>query len=126
MATLIAQRVLQLLARESGLSEDGFIDLYERQLDRVFNYVRYRLGPGEAEDVTADIFLRAWDRRQSYDSRKGTPSTWLWAIARNMVTDWLRRRRPNHLQTGARSEDRLFRRRLARNHGNDETENDRV
>ena len=78
MATPIAQRVRQLLARESGLSEDVFIGLYERQLDRVFNYVRYRLGPGEAEDVTADIFLRAWDRRKSYDPGKGAPSTWLW------------------------------------------------
>lgn len=101
MATLIAQRVRQLLARESGLSEDAFIGLYERQLDRVFNFVRYRLGPGEAEDVTADIFLRAWDRRQSYDPRKGAPSTWLWAIARNMVTDWLRRRRPIQVELTA-------------------------
>jgi RNA polymerase sigma factor (sigma-70 family) len=101
MATPIAQRVRQLLARESGLSEDAFIGLYERQLDRVFNYVRYRLGPGEAEDVTADIFLRAWDRRQSYDPRKGAPSTWLWAIARNMVTDSLRRRRPIQIELPA-------------------------
>lgn len=93
MATLIAQRVRQLLVRESGLSEDAFIYLYQRHLDRVFNYVRYRLGPEEAEDVTADIFVRAWTRRQSYDPRKGTPETWLWAIARNAVTDWLRRRR---------------------------------
>ena len=101
MATLIARRVRQLLARESGLSEDVFIGLYERQLDRVFNYVRYRLGPGEAEDVTAEIFLRAWDRRQSYDPRKGAPSTWLWAIARNLVTDWLRRRRPVQVELSA-------------------------
>jgi RNA polymerase sigma factor (sigma-70 family) len=93
MAALIAQRFRQLLARESGLSEDAFTHLYQQQLDRVFNYARYRLGSEAAEDVTADIFVRAWSRRQGYDSRKGTPSTWLWAIARNMVTDRLRKRR---------------------------------
>jgi RNA polymerase sigma-70 factor (ECF subfamily) len=93
MPSLLARRVRQLFARESGLSEDTFTVLYQSQLDRVFNYVRYRLGPGEAEDVTADIFARAWSRRQSYDPDKGAPSTWLWAIARNLVTDRLRRRR---------------------------------
>lgn len=92
MSILSVQRLRQLIGGESGLSEDAFTDLYQSQLDRVFNYVRYRLGAEEAEDVTADIFARAWSRRQKYDSRKGAPSTWLWAIARNLVTDRLRRR----------------------------------
>jgi RNA polymerase sigma-70 factor (ECF subfamily) len=98
MATLISQRVRQLLARESGLSEDAFTHLYEHHLERVFNYVRYRLGSEEAEDITADIFVRAWSRRQDYDPGRGTSATWLWAIARNAVTDWLRRRRPIQIE----------------------------
>lgn len=93
MSSLLARRVRQVFVRDSGLSEDAFIALYRGHLDRVFNYVRYRLGAGEAEDVTADIFVRAWSRRKSYNPAKGTPSTWLWAIARNLVTDHLRRRR---------------------------------
>ena len=92
MTTPFARRVRQLFAGEAGLSEDAFATLYQSQLDRVFNYVRYRLGSDEAEDVTADIFVRAWSRRETYDSRKGSQSTWLWAIARNLVTDRLRRR----------------------------------
>lgn len=91
---LIGQRVRQILAGKPGLSEDAFIRLYQSQLRRVFNYVRYRLGPEDAEDVTADIFARVWARRQDYDPQKGTPTTWLWAIARNAVTDRLRRRGP--------------------------------
>ncbi len=101
MSTPLARRVRQLLTGESGLSEDAFTMLYQSQLDRVLNYVRYRLGSGEAEDVTADIFVRAWSRRESYDSRKGEPSTWLWAIARNLVTDRLRRRRLTQVELSA-------------------------
>ena len=110
MSLPLARRVRQLLSGESGLSEDAFTALYQSQLDRVFNYVRYRLGSGEAEDVTADIFERAWSRRESYDSGKGTPSTWLWAIARNLVTDRLRRRRlPQvELSTNLASDDEPF------------------
>ncbi len=101
MADPITQRVEQfqrMLAKEAGLSKDDFTHLYQGQLRSVFNYVRYRLDAREAEDVTADIFSRAWASRRSYDSAKGAPSTWLWAIARNVVTDWLRRRRPVYVQ----------------------------
>lgn len=110
MSTPLARRVRQFLDGESGLSEDAFTVLYQSQLDRVLNYVRYRLGPGEVEDVTADIFARAWSRRESYDSRKGKPSTWLWAIARNLVTDRLRRRRLTQVELSANlpSDDEPF------------------
>jgi RNA polymerase sigma factor (sigma-70 family) len=98
MTTPFARRVQQLFAGEAELTEDAFADLYRSQLDRVFNYVRYRLGSDEAEDVTADIFVRAWSRRRTYDARKGSQSTWLWAIARNLVTDRLRRRQLNQVE----------------------------
>jgi RNA polymerase sigma-70 factor (ECF subfamily) len=101
MMSLTMQRVRRILATEAGLSEGDFIHLYQGHLDRVFNYVRYRLGPGEAEDVTADIFVRAWARRREYDPHRGTPGTWLWAIARNMVTDRLRRHRPQYVELSA-------------------------
>ncbi|MEO8085005.1 MAG: sigma-70 family RNA polymerase sigma factor, partial [Ardenticatenales bacterium] len=45
-----------------------------------------------AEDATADAFARAWAARAAYDPSRGDASAWLWAIARNAVTDRLRRR----------------------------------
>jgi RNA polymerase sigma-70 factor (ECF subfamily) len=78
----------------AGLSEEAFVHLYQHELERVLNYVRLRLGPNEAEDVTADIFARVWAHRHDYDLRRGQPETWLWAIARNATRDYLRRRRP--------------------------------
>jgi RNA polymerase sigma-70 factor (ECF subfamily) len=89
MATLL---IRQLLIKTSELNEDAFGSLYRQHLGRVFNYVRYRLGSEEAEDVTADIFIRAWSRRRDYDARRGALDTWLWTIARNVVIDRLRRR----------------------------------
>jgi RNA polymerase sigma-70 factor (ECF subfamily) len=94
MTTLNVQRVRRLLPGDTGLSEQTFTTLYQDQLDRVFNYVRYRLGPAEAEDVTADIFVRVWRHRRDYDPGRASPATWLWTIARNVVTDRLRRRAP--------------------------------
>lgn len=78
----------------AGLSEEAFVHLYQHELGRVLNYVRLRLGQNEAEDVTADIFARAWSHRHDYDPARGEPQAWLWAIARNAARDRLRRRRP--------------------------------
>jgi RNA polymerase sigma factor (sigma-70 family) len=93
METVTLQRARGHLAGETGLTEDSFTYLYQYQLKRVLNYVRYRLGAVEAEDVTAEIFARAWARRRKYDPGKGAMETWLWAIARNAVTDRLRSNR---------------------------------
>jgi len=98
MAIPILQRARWPLAGPVGLGEEAFAHLYRQNLGRVFNYVRYRLGPEDAEDITADIFTRAWAARHGYNPQRGAPTTWLWAIARNAVTDWLRRRHPLQLE----------------------------
>lgn len=44
-----------------------------------------------AEEVAQDTFLRAWRYAASYDPRRGSVSTWLLRIARNVALDHLRR-----------------------------------
>jgi len=43
--------------------------------------------PHVAEDLTAETFLRATRAWESYDPRRGTPVTWLLAIARHAYAD---------------------------------------
>ncbi|VXC00174.1 RNA polymerase [Pseudoclavibacter sp. 8L] len=45
-----------------------------------------------AEDCVQETFLRAWRARDSFDSTKGGERTWLFAIARNVISDALRAR----------------------------------
>lgn len=57
----------------------------------VLDYVRQKLGNSEdSEEVTQEIFLKLFRFRESYDLTRSF-STWTWTIARNTVTDWLRR-----------------------------------
>ena len=46
-----------------------------------------------AEDVAQEAFLRAWRHAPAYDARKGTVSTWLLTITRNLAVDAVRMRR---------------------------------
>lgn len=46
-----------------------------------------------AEDISQDVFVRAWRAAQSYDPRRGTVLTWLLTITRNAAIDVMRARR---------------------------------
>ena len=46
-----------------------------------------------AEDVAQEAFLRAWRHAPAYDARKGTVTTWLLTITRNLAVDAVRMRR---------------------------------
>jgi RNA polymerase sigma-70 factor (ECF subfamily) len=50
--------------------------------------------PQLAEDVAQQTFERAWRHAQIYDSRRGSVTTWLTAIAHNLAIDVARARRP--------------------------------
>ncbi len=49
---------------------------------------------GLAEDVSQEVFVRAWRAAGSYDQRKASVLTWLLTITRNAAIDSVRTRRP--------------------------------
>ncbi|HET7328966.1 MAG TPA: sigma-70 family RNA polymerase sigma factor [Nocardioidaceae bacterium] len=47
-----------------------------------------------AEDVSQEVFVRAWRASRSYDPRRASALTWLLTITRNAAIDAVRMRRP--------------------------------
>lgn len=74
----------------SVLSSASFEKLYREAWPTVVDYLRFRIGPIDANDVAADVFTRAWQARDQFDPSRGTAQAWLWGIARNAATDRLR------------------------------------
>jgi len=72
---------------------ERFEALYRSSRDDVYAYVMTLLRDrGAAEDVTAQAFERAYQRRRTFDRRRGEERAWLFGIARNAALDELRRR----------------------------------
>lgn len=86
--------IQQLVARARSGDAGAMGVLYELYAERVFRFVRFRIGIAEdAEDVTQRVFLRMIEALPRYETR-GTPfGAWLFRIARNAVIDHQRTRR---------------------------------
>ena len=82
-----------ILSRASQGDRDAFGQLYERYVERIFNYVYYRTGNvHDAEDLTARVFQRAMNHIKNYTDRGVPFSAWLYRIAHNLVANWHRDR----------------------------------
>lgn len=65
---------------------------YKEYLPRVYNFFRYRVGDASlAEDLTANVFEKAWCGRARFRRDLGAFSTWLFTVVRNAATDYFRR-----------------------------------
>ncbi|GAB4487837.1 MAG: hypothetical protein Fur0016_05400 [Anaerolineales bacterium] len=83
----------EILALAAQGDREAFGMLYERYVDRIFNYVYYRTGNmSDAEDLTARVFQRAMNHIVNYTDRGVPFSAWLYRIAHNLVANWHRDR----------------------------------
>jgi RNA polymerase sigma-70 factor (ECF subfamily) len=73
--------------------QNAFGELYERYVEKIYNYVYYRTGNHhDAEDLTARVFFRAIGHIETYTERGVPFQAWLYRIAHNLVANWHRDR----------------------------------
>jgi len=74
--------------------EQAFADLYDTYLDNIYRFVYLRVEDQQtAEDITSNVFLRAWEKLGDYQFRGVPFRAWLFRIARNAVIDHYRTRK---------------------------------
>ena len=85
---------VMLVQRAIGHDAEAFGRLYDMHVDRVYRHVYYRVSNAhDAEDLTQQVFLKAW---QAIDRYKRTASpfvAWLMTISHNVVVDFYRTRK---------------------------------
>ena len=82
------------LVRQSLADAEAFGILYDRYCDRVYRFVLRRLSDrAAAEDVTTEVFIKAMRALDSYRPQTAPFSSWLFRIATNATTDYVRGRR---------------------------------
>ena len=81
------------VVQEAKKNKEAFGEIYERYLDKIYNYIYYRTGnQQDAEDLTAKVFYRALSNIGSYEDRGVPFQAWLYRIAHNLVANFHRDR----------------------------------
>jgi RNA polymerase sigma factor (sigma-70 family) len=77
-------------------NEDALNVLIGKHLKSVYGFVYSRIGDpycaGDAEDITQEVFVKAWRNLKKFDCKKNF-RTWIFSIAKNTTIDWLRKKR---------------------------------
>ena len=74
--------------------QEAFGALYDRHAVRVYRHIYYMVGNApEAEDLTGQAFLQAWQAIDRYQLRGAPFVSWLMRIAHNLGVSYLRSRR---------------------------------
>lgn len=80
-----------LIERATRGDGSAFTGLYETHVKQVYRYVAYRVtAAADAEDITQEVFLRAWRKIKAYKVSEKPFLAWLYTIAHNLVVDWYR------------------------------------
>jgi RNA polymerase sigma-70 factor (ECF subfamily) len=89
-----------LVGRIHANEPDAFEELYNRYSPRIFGYLYQRLNGNieDAEDLTAEVFTKVYQKIDSFEVQGAPLSAWLFRIARNHLIDSARRR-PNVAHT---------------------------
>lgn len=81
------------LVLASAVDPTAFGEVFDRHARTVFRFASRRVGSEVAEDVTAETFSIAFERRRGFDPERGAVLPWLLGIATNVIRNHRRAER---------------------------------
>lgn len=98
MDNVNTDEVDRLVSRSQLEDKEAFGELYDIFLDSIYRFVFFKVSSVQlAEDITADIFLKALNKINTYNKKKDSSfSAWIFKIARNTVIDYYRTKKDLH------------------------------
>lgn len=90
----------ELVKRAKQGDKDAYGEIYKLFLKQIFRFINFSVRNYElAEDLTQNTFFKAWRALDSFSLSRGSFRAFLFAIARNLIIDWSRRKKELPLET---------------------------
>lgn len=92
MSDPLAQEINELIQRAQRGDQAAIAALYEAHAQKIYRYVVYRVPTvHDAEDLTAEVFVRMVEGLPTYRITEAPFEAWLYRIAAARIADWYRR-----------------------------------
>jgi RNA polymerase sigma-70 factor (ECF subfamily) len=90
--SLVVEFEDQLIERAIKRDREAFSCLYDVHVELVFKHVFYHIvDKHEAEDITQDVFVKAWKAIHKYVRTEAPFKAWLLTITRNALNDYYKK-----------------------------------
>lgn len=108
----------QIIENARKGDKDAFGEIYKIYLDRIYRFVYFLVRDEPlAEDITQNVFIKAWMKIGEFSLKRGTMQAFLFAIARNLVIDEQRKKKAlpldgeaeNFIPSGENLEEKVIR-----------------
>jgi RNA polymerase sigma-70 factor (ECF subfamily) len=84
----------QLVLQAQDGNSEAFGQLYDAYMERIYRFVYFRVEDQQtAEDITSQVFLKAWSNLDRFSFNRTPYLAWLYTIAHNAVIDHYRTRK---------------------------------
>ncbi len=84
----------KLIQKAQKGEREAFGEIYDAYLPKIYRFVYLKVSnKGDAEDITSQVFMRAWKNIRSFKFQGFPFSSWLYRIANNAVIDFYRTRK---------------------------------
>ncbi len=83
----------EIIALYQNGEEGAFKGLIDRYTSPLYNFVARLTTKDSASDIVQETFIKVWKNLHKFDSSKASFKTWIFTIAKNTATDFLRKRK---------------------------------
>ena len=83
----------EIIALYNDGDEGAFKDLIDRYSSPLFNFSARLADRNNATDIVQETFIKVWKNLHNFDMDRASFKTWIFIIARNTITDFLRKKK---------------------------------
>ena len=83
----------EIIALYKNNNEEAFQGLVNRYTSPIYNFTARLTNKNDAPDIVQEIFLKVWKNIRRFDPLKASFKTWIFTIAKNATTDFLRKKK---------------------------------
>ena len=83
----------EIIALYKNGNIEAFKNLIDRYLTPIYNFAARATNQSDAPDIVQEIFIKIWKHIKRFKPKKASFKTWLFTVARNTITDFLRKKK---------------------------------
>lgn len=88
----------RLIKRAKSGDKKAFAELYQKYNLIIYRYILAQVGsPQDAEDLTTEVFIKAWNSLDTYADQGYTYGSFLFRVARNTIIDFVRNQKKENI-----------------------------